>query len=46
MRLAWLRTWGPVLAGPVAAAVIWALPAPMGRAGLEPLKDDIGHTQW
>lgn len=32
MRLAWLRTWGPVLAGPVAAAVIWALPAPMGMS--------------
>src|ERR1700752_413458 len=32
MRLAWLRTWGPVLAGPVAGAVIWALPAPAGMS--------------
>jgi sodium-dependent dicarboxylate transporter 2/3/5 len=30
MRLAWLRTWGPVLAGPAAGALIWALPAPGG----------------
>ena len=30
MRLAWVRNWGPVLAGPAAGAVIWALPAPVG----------------
>lgn len=30
MRLAWLRTWGPVLAGPLAGTLIWLLPAPAG----------------
>jgi len=30
MRLAWLRTWGPVIAGPVAGGLIWVLPAPAG----------------
>lgn len=30
MRLAWLRTWGPVLAGPAAGGLIWLLPAPAG----------------
>jgi len=28
MRLVWLRTWGPVIAGPATAALIWLLPAP------------------
>ncbi len=28
MGLAWLRTWGPVIAGPAAGALIWLLPAP------------------
>jgi sodium-dependent dicarboxylate transporter 2/3/5 len=32
MRLAWVRTWGPVLAGPAAGALIWALPAPAGMS--------------
>jgi sodium-dependent dicarboxylate transporter 2/3/5 len=28
MRLAWLRTWGPVIAGPAIGGLIWLLPAP------------------
>ncbi len=30
MRLAWLRTWVPVIAGPAAGGLIWLLPAPAG----------------
>ena len=30
MRLALLRTWGPVVAGPATGGLIWILPAPAG----------------
>jgi sodium-dependent dicarboxylate transporter 2/3/5 len=44
MRLAWLRTWGPVLAGPLAAGLIWLFPAP---AGMSPAAHAVaGLAAW
>jgi sodium-dependent dicarboxylate transporter 2/3/5 len=44
MRLTWLRTWGPVVAGPAAGAVMWAVPAP---AGMPPAAQAVaGLATW
>jgi len=44
MQVAWVRTWRPVLAGPAAGALIWALPAP---AGMSPAAHAVaGLATW
>lgn len=44
MRLALLRTWGPVIAGPAAGGLVWVLPAP---AGMPPAAHAVaGLAAW
>ena len=33
MRISWIKTWGPVVSGPLAGGLIWLLPAPAGMPG-------------